>query len=153
MANSLGDQPNGKMAWQWNLHGLPTPILWKWWSCDQSVKGQVEVSNPTVTNYLRASYMAQSKGNFIPKPLWHNCDIARCKIILKLLDFCYLDKKVKGLSLVLWFGKTPFGLLLPFRLTLPAWGQYFGLLLNFRLQVLQNFWIFVYLRTFVWLLI
>ena len=36
-------------------------------------------------------------------------------------------------------GKTPFGLLLHFRLTLPAWGQYFGLLLNFHLQVLQNF--------------
>ena len=61
------------------------------------VKGQVEVSNPTVTNYLRASYMAQSKGNFIPKPLWHNCYNALCKIILKLLDFCYLNKKVKDL--------------------------------------------------------
>ena len=36
-------------------------------------------------------------------------------------------------------GKTPFGLPLPFRLTLPAWGQYFRLLLNFHLQVLQNF--------------
>ena len=67
------------------------------------VKGQVEVSNPTVTNYLRASYMAQSKGNFIPKPLWHNCCNALCKIILKLLDFCYLDKKVKGQSLILWY--------------------------------------------------
>ena len=40
-------------------------------------------------------------------------------------------------------GKTPFGLLLPFCLTLPAWGQYF------RLQFYRTYvynWIFIYLR-------
>ena len=42
-------------------------------------------------------------------------------------------------AMPIFLGKTPFGLPLPFRLTLPPWGQYFGLLLNFRLQVLQNF--------------
>jgi hypothetical protein len=36
------------------------------------------------------------------------------------------------------YGKTHFGILLPFRRTLPDWGQYFQLILNFRLQVLQN---------------
>ena len=49
-------------------------------------------------------------------------------------------------------GKTHFGILLSFCLTLPAWGQYFWLILNLHLHVLQNLclnWIFIYLRTFV----
>ena len=61
-------------------------------------------------------------------------------------------------------GKMHFGLLLPFRLTLPVWCQYFQLILNFRLQVLRTElmstsftyrtyvynWTFVYLRTEFW---
>ena len=39
---------------------------------------------------------------------------------------------------ICFFGKMHFGILLPFRLTLQAWGQYFRLILNFRLPILQN---------------
>ena len=51
-------------------------IFWNWWNCGKCWKRQVEVSNPTVTNYLREPQVSQKqwsktrlKGDFILKLL------------------------------------------------------------------------------------
>ena len=51
-----------------HLHRLP-PILWWSWPLNWAEKRQVEVSNPSVTNYLRGFIQSNFKGNFIPKLL------------------------------------------------------------------------------------
>ena len=65
--NSLrSNSSNRKICLQWNLHGDSG----QYYDPDSCVKGQVEVSNPTVTNYPRGFIQSQ-KGTLSPSHCGH----------------------------------------------------------------------------------